>query len=840
MAIAQGTRLGKYEIRSLLGAGGMGEVYLAQDLTLHRPVAIKLLSADFTMDQDRLKRFELEAFATSSLNQPNILTIYEIGHERGHHFIVTEFVDGESLGQQLRLGAFELSKALEIGIQIAAALAATHAAGIVHRDIKPDNVMLRRDHLIKVLDFGLAKLREQEIAVVDIDVITTAFALTAPGIVMGTARYMSPEQARGLPVDARTDIWSLGVVLYEMVAGHLPFTGKTMSDVIAAVLEEEPPSLNEYSPDVPNELQRIVTKALCKDKEERYQAVKDLELDLKALKQRSEFEAELRRSGKWNRDSEANTGGMRIQPASHRTAPNSGLPTNGDPAYVSHKASNASYTVSAIKRHKGRVLLVFATITALTIAGAYFGYARWDDGHKTAITSLAVLPFTNTSKDREQEFLSDGLSESLINRLSELPGVKVIANSSSSKYKGKDADLRDVAYALDVAALLTGRVSQRGDNLSISVELINASDRTELWGEQYNRKATDLLAVQADISREIAEKLRLQLTPRQQQQVAKREKVNAQAYELLLKGRFYRSRGGAEDRKKAAEYFNQALTVDPVYALAYAELSITYWSLVSSSTLNPKEYSPKAEALARKALELDENLAEGYYALGNLKTDAWEWAEAEANYKRAIELNPNLALAHRWYANFLTLMGRHEQAIAEIKRARQLDPLSLPVNAIVGYTFYEARQYDQAIEALTKTLELDQNFPYAHLFRGYTYAAKGMYPEAIAEYQEAIRLGHDTPSRQVFLGAAYAQAGDRERARTILKQLQTTKEYVSAGELAVLLAALGERDKAFASLEKAFEGHDLQLQYLGVSPTFDPLRSDPRFQDLVRRVGLTP
>ena len=344
--------------------------------------------------------------------------------------------------------------------------------------------------------------------------------------------------------------------------------------------------------------------------------------------------------------------------------------------------------------------------------------------------------------------------------------------------------------------------------------------------------------MQADISRTIAEKLRLQLTAGQQKQLGTREKVNPEAYELLLRGRSYRSRGGTEDRKKAGEYFNQAIAVDPAYALAYAELSITYWSLIASSSLDPKEYSPKAEALAQKALELDESLAEAYYALANLKTDAWEWPEADAKYKRAIELNPNLALAHRWYANFLTLMGRHQQAIAEITHARQLDPLSLPVSAIVGYTYYQARQYDQALEALTKTLELDQNFAYAHLFRGYTYAAKGMFPAAIAECHESIRLGQDSPSRQIFLGAVYARAGDRDRAQATLSRLQISKGYVSPGELAILFAALGEREQAFASLERAYKAHDLQLQYLGVSPTFDPLRSDPRFQDLLRRVGL--
>jgi TolB-like protein/Flp pilus assembly protein TadD len=514
--------------------------------------------------------------------------------------------------------------------------------------------------------------------------------------------------------------------------------------------------------------------------------------------------------------------------------------TTSSAASHMRSTSSAEYVVGTIKRHK-RGALILAMIVTLTVSLAYFAYSRYAAGSShAAITSLAVLPFVNASNDAEKEYLSDGISESLINRLSQLPGVKVIANSSSSRYKGKDTDPQGVARDLGVTGVMTGRVSQRGDNLLISVELIDGRDGTQVWGEQYNRKATDLLAAQAEISREIAEKLRLRLTAGQQQQLARRETVNPQAYEMLLKGRFYRAKGGTLDRKQAAEYFNQAIAIDPTYALAYAELSNSYRSLVGSSTFDPKEYLPKAEAAAQKAIELDESLADAHYAQANLKTYAWEWAAAEAEYKRAIELNPNLALAHRWYASYLRLVGRHEQALAEIKRARELDPLSLGVSATVGYILFSARQYDQAIEELKKTLEMDQDYSYTHLFLGFTYAAKGMHAEAIAAYQEAIRLGLDSPSTQIHLGAAYARAGESERAQAILTQLQTSNEYVSPGQLATLYVAQGEREQAFASLEKAYQERDLQLQYLGVDPALDPLRSDPRFQDLLRRVGLTP
>jgi serine/threonine-protein kinase len=827
-------RIGRYKLIKKIGAGGMGEIYLGEDERLDRKVALKLLPALFTQDPDRVRRFELEAKAASALNHPNIITIYEIGEADGSHYIVTEYIQGKTLRQQMA-ERLTIEMALDVATQMANALKAAHEVGIVHRDIKPENVMVRPDGLVKVLDFGIAKLIErpsptgssadpenqQGVAAQDLDlpqgdpnVPNPAEGLneTAAGIIMGTVTYMSPEQLRGLRVDARADIFSLGVVLYEVIAGTSPFLGNTQADRIAAILGREPAPLADHRTETPPDLERIVSKALCKDRDARYQLIEDLLVDLKDLKQELEFQAKLADTG-------GHVGGAEL----------------GKPPHA-QTGSGARIILSDLKRHKRGILFALAIIIPVLL---YFAYTRFSGSAGSGITSIAVLPFLNLSNDPEKEYLSDGISESLINRLSQLGSVKVIANSSSSRYKGKDADPREVARALDATGILTGRVSQIGDRLSISVELIDARDSTQVWGERYDRKATDVLAVQSEIAREITEKLRLRLTTGQRQQISAEETARPEAYELLLKGYFCRSKGSTEDRKKAGEYFEQAVDRDPGYALAYAQLSDIYRSLVGSSILDPKEYLPKAERAALKAIELDDSLADAHNALANLKTNTWEWADAEREYKRAIELNPNLALAHRWYASFLRLMGRHEEAIAEIKRASELDPLSPGVNATVGYIFFNARQYDQAIESLKETLELDPDYPYTYLFLGFTYAAKGMYAEAVAEYQKAGKLGLDTPATQVFLGAAYAQSGDRQRAQAILHQLRTANEPISPGHLAILYTALGEREQAFASLEQAYEMHDLQLQYLGVEPAFDPLRSDPRFQNLLRLVGLT-
>ena len=783
----------RFRIVRYLAKGGMGELYEAEDLELRERVALKTILSQIAEDERSIVLFKREVHLARQVTHPNVCRIYDVfrhrfaaGNDRPANEVVLlamELLHGETLADKLRRdGRFATAEILPVVRQMADGLTAAHRVGVVHRDFKSHNVMLvkptRADEQIRavVTDFGLAWRSAQD------ESTNLSMSLSAENEISGTPAYMAPEQVEGGPVTPATDVYAIGVVLYEMLTGALPFVGDTPLKTAIKRLHEPPPSPRLHLPDVDPLWEATILRCLARRPEERFASAGEVVSAVEGA--------------------------------------------HGEQAAAGHGR----------QRWPGAVWLALALMVLATLVGGYLVYARYAAAH-AGITSIAVLPLSNSSNDPGQDYVSDGLSEALINRLSQLQGLKVVANSSSSRYKGQNADPQDVARALDVTAILAGRVSQRGDSLSISVELIDGRDRTQVWGEQYVRKAADLYQVSADISRDVAAKLQLR-SAADQQSPATREMRNPKAYELVLKGHFHRAKGGMEDRQKASEYFAQAIAADPGYALAYADLSDIQRSLVSSGRLDPNEYLPKARAAAQKALELDEGLADAHYVLANLMTYAWEWADAEREYTRAIELNPNLALAHRWYAVYLRLRGRHEQAITEISRARELDPLSPGVNATVGYVLTSARRYDQAMEALKATTELDRNYPYTHLFYGHTYAAQGKYLEAVAAYQQAIALGLDTPSTQIFLGAAYARGGDRGRALEVLTRVRSSQEHVSAGELAILLAALGERERAFASLEDAYLARDIQLQYLGVEPGFDPLRADPRFQNLLQRVGL--
>lgn len=814
--ISEGSNLSNYRIVSKLGAGGMGEVYLAEDSRLGRQIALKVLSAEIAKDQERLRRFMQEARSASALNHPNILTIHEFGVEDDLHYLATEFVDGETLRERIRRDEIPVNEALEIAEQIAFALSAAHEAGITHRDIKPENVMIRRDGIVKLLDFGLAKLIEKNPEIdADLDADTATLVKTHPGVVMGTAAYMSPEQARGREIDERTDIWSWGVVMYEMLTRCQPFTGETFSHTIVALQDNDPPPLARFVKDYPVEIERIIKKALEKSAEGRYQTAEELLADVRGLRKQIEVGEELSRSNANLTADARNNNATYLMPA--------------------HAVSTAEYVTREIKR---RPLAVFTAVAVCIIAvglAAYFAFFL--PPAEAPISSVAVLPFENGSGDANLDYLSDGLSESVIDKLSQLPQLKVISRSSSFKYRGPDLDLKQVASALDVQAIITGRVVQRGDDLSVRVEMVDVRENKQLWGEQYARKLQDAVNMQREIAQTVSEKLKLRLSGAQEQRLTKSDTANAQAYELLLKGKYYDDKGGTENRLKAREFYEQAVAADPNYAPAHARLSAIYRRLAADSTLDPKEFIPKAEAEAKTALELDDSVADAHLTMGNLHQYAWRWMEAEREYKRGIDLSPNLGVAHRAYSQFLSLTGRHDEAIAEAKRARELDPVVLSANASVGYRLCFARRYDEAIAELNKVLEMDADYDFTQLVLGYAYSGKGMYKEAIAAYQEAVRLGDDTPSTRIYLGAAYAKAGEIDKANEILRTLLTGKDYVSPGELAVLHGALGDKEAAFASLEKGYAEHDLQLQFLFADPAFAPLRDDPRFEDLLRRVG---
>ncbi|MBA4123793.1 MAG: protein kinase [Acidobacteria bacterium] len=868
----KGKKLGHYKILSLLGKGGMGAVYLAEDIKLDRKIAVKLLSKEFGRDTDKLNRFIREAKAASALNHPNILTVYEIGEVGGINYIATEFIDGKVLSQHNSKEKITLESVLDISIQIVSALQTAHEAGIVHRDIKPDNLMIRKDGIVKVLDFGLAKLSEKQSAnESESEAATIAKSITSPGMIMGTPNYMSPEQATGKGITHQTDIFSFGIVLYEMLSGRLPFQGESPMDVIGAILHKEPLPLNQILPELPDEIEQIVGKALRKNTGERYQNTKDLLADLRSVKQRLDYE-EVGRSfppqkSKTNLEAQetkifdSSASGQIISMANAPPNNLSGeiLPLIGRDITDEAVSGTKNYSTSDSLKTRTAIIppihttipdaspppnflshirrkSVFLTISVifLAAAGGFFGY-RYLTAN-ASINSIAVLPFVNVGDDRDSEYLADGLSENLINTLSRLPQLKVIARSSSFKFRGENIDIQDAAKKLGVAAILTGRVVRRGDDLQISVELINTADNTRIWGDIYNRKVSAALSMPEEIAQAVSEKLQLKLSGAQERQMAKQITDNPQAYQSYMNGVFFRRKNGAENIRKAIEYQKQAIALDPSFVRAYTELSINFTILVEIGTFSPKEGMPPARAAAEMALSLDETLAEAHYTLARVRDFEFDWAGAEQGFKRAIELNPNLAGAHTLYAEYLSRSGRFDEALREVKRAQELDPLRTGLVGNEGLIFYHARRYDEAIAKKQIHAQLAAENPFAHLELANAYVQKGQYAEAILSYQTSIKL-EETTSALIYLGRVYALSGKRNEAIAILDKLKTTEKYVSPTELAILYAALGDKEKAFASLEKAYTERDFQLTSLKVEPGYDPLRDDPRFQDLMRRVG---
>ena len=820
-------RLGHYTITEKIGAGGMGEVFLARDEKLERFAALKILPEVFAQDTERVRRFEREAKSASALNHPNILTVYEIGQVENARFIATEFIAGETLRERLKRDSLGLRESLDIAAQIAAALNAAHHAGIVHRDIKPENIMLREaDGLVKVLDFGLAKLVEKAgEEAVDAESETLAQINTTPGMIMGTAAYMSPEQARGKSIDARSDVWSLGVLLYEMVAGRQPFDGETTSDVIASILRSEPAPLDEE--DVSAELNRIIKKSLQKNTTERYQTAADFMIDLKNLQREREFAKEFERA-KISQVAQTST---HFKSAANADSFADSITQTFDAQHL--------MAMGAPQKSKNLSIVLLGLLVAAFAVGGYFYFFSTPSRSQT-INSVAVLPFVNGSSDANLDYLSDGLSERLIDGLSQLPQLKVISRSSSFKYRGKDIDLIETAKILGVQAIIVGRVVQRGDTLNVRADLVDCRDAAtvQLWGDEYVRNASDLQAVQENIVQTVTENLRLKLTGTQEARLSKHATQNPQAYQLYLNGLFFHRKGGKENVRKALDFYNQAIALDANFALAYTQVAGVYNSFGGSGEMNPKEAIPKAKAAAQKALEVDETLAEAHSVLAVINRFEWDWAGTEKELRRAIELNPNLASAHSNYAIYLSNMERHTEALAEIKRAQTIDPLYIGFQIAEGGILWSARRYDDAIHLLQNIVRTNPDSGGAHEYLAYTYSSKGMYAQAIAEFEAFAAIEGDSMADKGYLGFAYAKLGKRAEALKILEKIKTTGEYVSQAEVAILYAGLDDKEKAFDALEKAFAARDLQLQFLKADSHFDSLRSDARFQNLLRRVGL--
>ena len=809
-----------YRIISTLGKGGMGEVYLAEDTRLERKVAIKILPPESSSDERAQVRLIREAKAVAKLDHPNVCAIYEVVQEDSRSFIVMQYVEGETLSTRIARGPIELSQAVDIARQVADALAEAHAHQIIHRDIKPQNIMLTARRLVKVLDFGLAtSFKTLESPQGD---AATAKSLTDEGNIAGTVSYMSPEQLRGEPLDARTDIFSLGSVIYETVSGHAPFASESAATTISAILNREPPMLARFVRDVPEALEWIVTKALRKDREERHQTAKELLGDLTNLKRKLDSQTNLEHV---------------IPAAAAPGPPSDSRDSFRPPAPPPHRGDFAT-KVLAVRKLVWSVVVPILVISYVFVRPAL--RSRFDVvPTASSIDSIAVLPFVNVSGEPDTEFLSDGISDTLIGQLSQLSNLRVISLSSVLRYKGRQVDPETVGRDLNVRAVLAGRFIQRNGRVSISTELVDIRDNRRLWGEQYDRKADDILRLPTQISRAVVDNLRMKPSRDERRLMAKRYTEDSEAYRLYLQGRFYWNKYTEAGFRKSIEYFTQATQKDPSYALAYAGMADAYAQL--GFELDSRESIPKTREFATKALELDDTLAEAHVSAAAVKLlYDWDFPTGEKELKRAIELNPSYPDARHFYGHYLEVVKRTREAIQVTRQGVDLDPNSLIINSELAWAYYFDRQYNEAIKQSQKAIELDPNFPVSHVYLGMTYGKTGRYEDAIRELKKAVELDPSASQSLVELGYVYAVSGKKAEAEDLIRQLKlkVSKSGTDSYLLAPIYAGLGDRDQALAWLEKAYAEHSLWMIFLNVDPDFDAVRTDPRFVALVRRVGL--
>jgi len=857
-----------YRIVRHAGTSLLGEAYLAEDTQLGRKVALLFLSAQFSCNDRQMQRLVEEARAISTLNHPNIRMMYEVGNEQAEngaqYFIANEWVEGPTLREHLSATRMRLEEVLDAATQVATGLTAAHAAGVLHRDLKPENVMIRPDGYVKILDFGLAKLIEQDTMVVDVggpapipptaplpsqaartaELTTgeieirhsgeddaygtrplnsvlvsrltaahgqsggqqkdaTPAARTTTGLwwMPGTTGYLSPEQVRGEPVDERSDLFSFGVMIYEMCSGQLPFEGQTTTGVLSSITQTTPSPIRRFMPDAPEELEWIITKLLAKERDERYQTARELLNDIKRLRLRLEFEEQQRRQ---QEDS---------LHQSRRTRKHS-------PPEAAMRQKDSSSPGSARSISSG-------------------GTRAFSD----VIDSLAVLPLANAADDPTAEYLSDGITESIIRTLSSVPRLRVMARSTVFRYKNRNADPLEVGRELNVRAVFAGRLLQRGDTILIKAELVDAEDGTLLWAEQYQRRAGDIFELEADIAKQISDSLRTKLTGDQQQTLVKRHTDNAEAFELYLKGRYFWNQRSLEGMRKGAEFFIQAIRKDEHYALAYAGMADCYLML-SVYSLPPREFVPKARMAIGKALALDDQLAEAHASFGSLLFwYDWEFDRAEQEYKRAMTLNPNHSDAHQWCAYLYASQERFEDAFRKMRHAQTLDPLSVAITANIGELLYRAGRYDEAIAQAEKALEMDPMFAKALYWRTMSWIAAGSLKQAI-EFTNAIleKFPEARTISTILLAIALARSGEHKAAQQILSRIEAVaaNAYVPPLYLAMISTNLGDKDRAFEYLEKAYHERSGWMPWLKLEPLFDGVRTDARFGDLLRRIGLQP
>ena len=775
MALPGGTRLGPYEVLAPLGAGGMGEVYRGRDLRLGREVAIKVPPGEVAQDPQALARFEREAQAIAALSHPNILAIHDVGNENGVSYAVTELLEGETLREAL--GApLPWRRAIEIALAVAEGLAAAHSHGIVHRDLKPENVFLTRDGRVKILDFGLARIEQEKPP----DASATMATLTEAGTLLGTAGYMSPEQVRGGRAGPASDIFALGCVLYEMLTGRRAFRRETIAETLVAILKEEPADPADVAPHVPENARLLLLRCLAKRPEARFESAKDLAF---ALKLAVESPSRLAR------------------------------------------------------RPRPRLLPLAAGVAVallLAAAGIWLFPAR-----KDPITSLAVLPFVNTSGDPEAEYFSDGVSESVLNALSQLPGLRVLARTTSFRYRN-ELDPAKAGRAMQVRAVVTGRVGRNGDRLVVQADLIDVEKGSQIWGRRFEERSSDVLAVQESIAAEIARSLRVQFPNEGENRLAGRPTGDVEAYDLYLRGRHHWNKRSGDSLQKSLEFFERAASRDPRFALAHVGIADALRLLSFYGAAPPREVEPKARAAAQRALEIDDSLPEAHAALGDtLFHYDWDWPGAEREFRRAIALGPNYATGRQWYSNFLSVLGRFEESFREIEEARKLDPLSPVINMDVGLARYWAGQYGPAIAKLTETLDLDADFGLARLYLGLARLRTGPPAAAIEEFRLAVPLLAGSPDPIALYGHACARAGRKEEAVEALRTLTSLsrERFVDALPFVVLQVGLEDREAALTSLERAHRERSSRLVYLNVERLFDPLRSDPRFRAILAQMN---